>query len=247
MRLSDSSFQENDLFHFEWWRCKDGYELQLFKDDSPTDYESEMARRKFWGKSPVEPFDEEFPVIQPKGGPGENYRPHVEYPGLFRRFANLGNTPEEVLAFVNQFGFPSSSQYVRQMMPADSWSATIQVMKLAVDSLDQGDRRGAAQIFNNVPSNFQMSGQEHLIRGMQLRIDASPKTQRFGLNVRPADLLSAMYLQLANEITNGINYKKCKYCPNWFPYGPGTGHKQTKEFCSTRCRVGWNRQKKRGS
>ena len=220
-------------------------ELQLFKDDSATDYESEMARRKFWGKSPIEPFDEEFPVIQSKGGPGENYRPHEEYPGLFRRFANLGNTPDEILAFVNQFGFPSISQYVRPMMTADSWSATIPVMKSILRSLDRGDRHEAAQIFNRMRSYF-FPGQEHLMSGMQLRIDASPKTQRFGLNVQPKDLLSAMYLQLANEITNGIKYKQCKFCPNWFPYGPGTGHKHTKEFCSTRCRVAWNRQKKRG-
>ena len=84
MRLSDSSYQENDLFHFEWWRDKDGYELRLVEEKPATDHVSEVDRRFFWGKSAIEPLDEEFYVIHAKGGPHEYYRPCEEYPGLFR-------------------------------------------------------------------------------------------------------------------------------------------------------------------
>lgn len=239
--ITSIAYQDQDLFRFEWARDKHGYELLT-------------EGGGMWPKA----------RLQVKGGPLEFYRPLEEHPGLFRRFANItpifspwgGNVrgyveshePDEICQFANEYGLLSDyrisdedKDVLGELLWEDieDWTIHIEEMSQIIKELDLGDHQGAADRFNEV-SNHPWSG---LSKIAEIRIAKGRKNKRLYLNVSPLSLLSSMYLQLANEITNNTQYKKCKLCPNWFPFGPGTGHKQTKQFCSTRCRVAWNRQK----
>lgn len=234
-----ASYPHENLFRFEWARDKHGYEI---------------------GEAARSPTFQEL-EIRPKGGPLEFYRPLEQHPGLFRRFANIkpvmkthhptgreyaeSHDTDEILAFANEFGLlnffsphPDEDDLVEFL---DNWSIHIGAMSEMVTLLDADQNHDAAEEFNSWADDD--DGGTYFLA--KVKLTPSKKSKRIYMNVSPVSLLSCMLLQLAEEITNNITYKKCKFCPNWFPFGPGTGHKRIKKFCSTRCRVAWNRQRKR--
>lgn len=235
------AYQDQDLFKFEWARDKHGYELW------PTEDSGGM-----WPKS----------RLRAKGGPLEFYRPLEEHPGLFRRFASItprffhphhghvvSHEPDKIVQFANEFGLLTGywgrhedEDEVEEDLLEDleDWTFHIEEMRKIIKELDLGDRQSAADRFNELSIEPSWPG---LSLFAEIKIARGRKNKRLYLNISPFLLLSSMYLQLASEITNNTQYKKCELCPNWFPFGPGTGHKQTKKFCSTRCRVAWNRRK----
>ncbi len=110
------------------------------------------------------------------------------------------------------------------------WHAHIQCVRHIVEGIDAGTKQETATMFN-----------EHVEPRMTVRIETGRGT-RPTLHVVPQNLLAAMWLQVAGELTEGITFKKYNVCPAWLPYGPGTGHRKTKEFWSDRCRKAWSRR-----
>ena len=100
--------------------------------------------------------------------------------------------------------------------------------------IDAGKLDEACELFN-----------KYIRPRLTVRIEHEPG-RRPQPQIIPSTLLGAMYIQVLDELTNALKFKRCKQCPNWFSYGPGTGRRETKEFCSNRCRVAWNREKRRG-
>ena len=114
-----------------------------------------------------------------------------------------------------------------------NWRASIASMERLVDVIDAGRRDEACELFN-----------KHVRPRLSARIEHEPG-RRPQPQMIPFSLEGTMYIQLLDELTNTLSFKKCKWCPNWFSYGPGTGRRESKEFCFDRCRVAWNREKKR--
>ncbi len=212
-----------DLFDFEWCVDQRGYEA-VSAEELP-----EGVERPILENPPKTGW-----VLRRKGGPLRRYRPLEEHPGLFRRFAYLPEEPQAILEFANEFGILG----VGLTEPTEDldweelslyWLNHIRGLRVVVDGIDTGNAASMAADFN-----------KYVVPAMTVRIEAA-RGQRFRLHVTPTNLLSAMWFQVAGELTDGIRFKKCKWCPNWFPYGPRTGHKTTKVFCSDRCRKAWNR------
>ncbi len=214
------------LFHFEWYVDQKGYEPVSAQDLPPGT------------PSPVLlPPPKHGWYLRRKGGPLRAYRPLEDYRGLFRRFAYLPEEPQAILEFANEFGIlgvgrsglPDDESWVEEHVLW--WYDHIRGVRYIVEGIDGGKASSMASIFNR-----------YVEPRMTVRIVAA-RPQRASLHVVPTTLLAAIWLQVAGELTEGTSYKKCRHCPNWFPVGPGTGHKRTKMFCSTRCRVAWNRRK----
>jgi hypothetical protein len=55
----------------------------------------------------------------------------------------------------------------------------------------------------------------------------------------PSSLLACMWLQLAESIDHGLRWRTCRQCGAFF-----SGGRKDKQFCSTRCRVAANREKR---
>ena len=216
---------EASLFHFEWYIDQKGYEAVSAQELPPGTLRPVLLPppRHGW-------------YLRRKGGPLRAYRPLEDYRGLFRRFAYLPEEPQAILEFANEFGIlgvgrsgpPDNENWEEHVL---WWYTHIQGVRYIVEGIDGGKASSMASIFN-----------QYVYPHMTVRIEAA-QARRASLHVDPTTLLSAIWLQVAGELTEGTNYRKCRHCPNWFPVGPGTGHKQTKIFCSDRCRVAWNRRK----
>jgi hypothetical protein len=210
--------ESSDLFQFEWGVDQHGYEL-LPPDADDGSPGATLLSGKFRGW-----------FIRRKGGPLRFYRPLTEHRGLFREFANVGLSPEDMLSFVQRYGllYEGDSQSVDELKRLRLLFWTVAKM---IDE-HPNEKRLAAPAYNNA---FKPR--------MTIRLDYTHK-KRVGFRIVPLTLFGAMAQQLGTEISDDQRFKKCKFCPTWFPIGKGTGHRETKEFCSDKCRVGWHRAEK---
>ena len=205
------------LFHFEWAVDDHGYE-PVSAEQLPAGVER--------------PVLEEPPIgggwwIRRRGGPLKRYRPLESRRGLARRFAYLPKDPVALLDFANEFGFLGVGQtgYEDGVVEeyARYWHQHMDFMRGIIETIKSGDKSSATQIFN-----------QHVEPHMTIWIE-TPAASRPVLHVAPMNLLASMWFEIAGELTKGTQYKKCEWCPNWFPYGSGTGYKRNKRFCSNSC------------
>jgi len=213
-----------DLFHFDWYVDQHGYEVIPIERDllfaEPVTSISEGRHGEF---------------IRGKGGPLRAYRPLEEFSGLHRTFAELQADTPSILEFVHMYGLLGVGFSEPGLGEEDLglWHRSIASMRNLVQVIDADQRGYACELFN-----------KHVHPRVTARIEHEP-----GRHTRPQmipfNLEGALYIQVLDELTRAIKFRRCKVCPNWFSYGPGTGRRETKEFCSARCRVVWNREKKR--
>jgi len=76
---------------------------------------------------------------------------------------------------------------------------------------------------------------------------AAPGQIPLGVRIVPADLLGALWLQLARAIEGDKQYRKCEYrdCGKWFEISKGgdtAGKRADAQYCEPRCRAGSHRQ-----
>ncbi len=239
--------QQGDIFHFEWQVDQSGYEIVSAAEDLPPP-DPEVAEDG--GLAEVErPVLDDPPIgggwyIRRKGGPLSAYRPLESARGLARQFASLpektpkGKTvlrPQALLKFANEFGLlgVGLSEHPRDE-DGRWWYDHVWGVRHVIQKIDDGKKKEMASAFT-----------ENVVPQLTVRIEV-PLEGNPSLKVAPLNLLSAMWIQIAGEITDQTKFRRCLWCPKWFPHGPGTGHKATKRFCSDRCRKAWNRQRGKG-
>ncbi len=213
---------ESDLFQFEWFVDQDGYELI-----PPPERPDKPKKNATYLTGQLDGW-----ALKRRGGTLRGYRPLQEFPGLFRQFRELDLSPQAAQNFANEFGLLGHPFLDRDMLTPENevatgssgWENRIITMKMICDDLDYGLRDTAINHFNS----YVLSFCNVIIR--------NERAKRPSLDVVPTNLMSCLWLQLAGEITDGTRFKKCRVCPSWFPVGPGTGHRETKEFCSSKCR-----------
>lgn len=214
-----------DLFHFAWYVDQDGYEA-VSAEELP-----EGVRRPVLQAATL-PAGQGF-WLKRKGGLLRAYRPLDEQSGLARRFAYLPKTPSAFVDFANEFGFlgagcaehPDDLEWEEHSW---WWHNHVQGFRSVVECIDAGDKYSIASVFN-----------QYVEPKMAVRIDTVRAKQPV-LKVVPLNLIEGMWLQVAGELTAGTKYRKCEWCPRWFSYGAGTGRRETRRFCSNRCRKAWN-------
>jgi hypothetical protein len=57
------------------------------------------------------------------------------------------------------------------------------------------------------------------------------------LKLRPARLIDAIWLQMAQSVSSGRAARECQRCGNWFEVGPGTGRRLDAKFCCDEHRI----------
>ena len=73
-----------------------------------------------------------------------------------------------------------------------------------------------------------------------------PRSQEpmFSLHIVPTSLLSAMFLQVARELTERVEFRRCQHCQQWFEISLETGNRVSKLFCNDKCRIAkWKAEK----
>ncbi len=222
-----------DLRHFAWSIDQDGYQ-PISAEVLPLGVESPILKDPPVGGGWC---------IRRKGGPLKEYWPLEAEPGLARRFAYLSREPQEILDFANEFGFLGFGRLehpdeLAWEEPVSWWRTHIQGVRHVVEGIDAGAKYEMASIFNDYVGRDKLS--------MIFQIETG-EGKLPSLKMAPTNLLSAMWFQIAEELTGSINIRQCERCPRWFRYGSGTQHRKTKRFCSDRCRKASNRQQGSGS
>ena len=162
--------------------------------------------------------------VQGKGGPPRAYRLDLDGAngGLFRQFAALEPSPEEILRFADEYGCLMNTDGAVERFT--EWQFWMALMKDLVAALDDSRNKDFWGLFNGVSGH----PWEPLFAA-RIKPHTDPSKSR--LKLIPNSLLAAMWLQLANAGTKSTAFKQCEFCPHWFPVGPGTGRKPSKRFC----------------
>lgn len=205
-----------NLIDFEWERSAEGYEFVSHKPRAGATLATGYSG----------------PELKPKSDRTIRYRPLDEHPALFKKFAELDNSPEATLEFANQYGLIDDikSSY------CELWYSKIEGMRTGIAMWERGSKRRLVQAWNTPD-----------IGRTNIKLDYRGKEDVLGLVMVPASLLSAMHLQLAQAITRNNALQRCLWCGTWFLFGAGTNRRRSAHYCSDNCRKVAHRDRKEGS
>lgn len=234
-----------DIFDFQWPKAVSGYAL---KDLGPARSTSELL-----GDSGLHIVrcGNELTSIHPRA-----------VPSLYREFAAIGDTPADVLNFVQKYGFlgihvgPWQTPRDIQREGVSDILAQRNQLKSALDAFDElrsEESRTKRTWMEMRDYALKTSPEEITETAAYPRMLAGERfnqwtTPRFVLRLRPAghglamhlepqSLLSLMCLQAAEELAGGIaRFAYCERCHKPMPIGKGGG-RIDKKTCSDACRV----------
>jgi len=134
-----------------------------------------------------------------------------QYPMLYTEFAKV-RRDDELLAFITQYGSLTKKNEIPKLLDAaEEMRAWIRKEKSPLWSV----------------ANLQAS----LVR------DKASGTAV--ISYSPTTLLDALWLQLAQALSVGTQFRQCKQCNIPFPVG-GKGRRLVARFCSDKCRIDFN-------
>jgi hypothetical protein len=223
-----------ELFDFRWQRAKRGYAIAK-QDFIRPEIDTILAEKHSPAPDAIIPISEEFedyPVF---------YKTDMS---VARRFAGLINSTGELdwnraIKFANDYGLlglnkVSDSEEYR----GEGVNQWIPLTKEFKRIFDLYDKKGAHN--KNLERAISLyNGNAHYLRLLSMIRMDSKQTHRL-IYFRPANLITAMWLILAEELTAGVALKKCQNqgCLKWFP------DRSNKKYCGDSCRVSGNRKKK---
>ncbi len=188
----------------------------------------------------------------------ETYCPFEQYPALFMELANTEESVEGVLSFANKYGalhehtihyaepkgfyqVAHLPKYVFQSMHA------IKNMKRATSAwIEYRDTGNPNSLLALLPSGRNMIFNEGVKpewpvffghgASLQYKMRIIPGTKKLSMYLAPENLLSCIWVQFLQAVTNDTQLKQCAVCPTWFSFGTGTGRRSSAQYCSDRCR-----------
>jgi hypothetical protein len=207
-----------------------------------------------------------FYLVTPNDGPVLEKRAFDEFPTLFMEFARVDPSPEGVLKFAGKFGLLQDReneliwwlQYQRDF-------AELIALKGRTRLHDEmaGRSRPWSLVFPDIllelgqseglqiaPPYSRLGALDRVNRILQTGITAKIfwGVRAPGIVVQPTSLLAAMALQLGLWLGAETEYiGQCVECGATFEYGPGTGRRASRRYCSLKCQEAarYTRNKKR--
>lgn len=215
------------MIEFEWTRDSAGYRI-------------ETRRRPRGGLLALAGDGDEYRCVVAKGGLPVRYRPLDDEPSLFAILAATEPTAEDVMGFAERFGF-LRDEPDRSTDP-ESWRPHIEAMRRAVDGIERPD-------YSIIEANFNAAAGSDVTHGFgfdqvnfrarsafNLRVGMVRGRERPALYIEPPNLLSALWLQIAQHVTSDRKFRRCLQCGTGFVFGSGTGRRRSGHYCSDRCR-----------
>lgn len=218
----------SNLLTFPWSRCPDGYEVS-WVHPAPLK-PGEMVTFLNSNQEPyqqIAPLTERTEEIEPLADLGV---------GIARTFAGILNDKGEldmdaVKHFSNRYGLLlQPPPHGRKMEYLESWQSFARNVSLVIGAIDLKTAAGnllASDVYNRMDA----------IR-VSAKVPPEVNKKRRQIQLQPADLASAIWMALSDEITAGVNIQRClnSRCSNWFTFRP------SKYYCCGACRVAGHRQ-----
>lgn len=179
----------------------------------------------------VEANDIQPAQVVRKGGRLKQYRPLAKYRELFNVFAKT-RTPEGVLDFINNYGPLTNAGQDRvygsggkqRGEPVPEVLAHADMMR---ELLNGRSRRRGGRPYTPLPNLHAWFGKDQATGGIVFKIE-------------PATLRDALWLQLAQNISTGVKFRRCRHCNEVFRAGQRTGRRADAKFCSDEHRKQFN-------
>lgn len=149
--------------------------------------------------------------------------------GLWRELADCRN-PMQALAFVSRWGFLQRANAKREAVGAVLARAEM-LRRLAANA----ERQEWREISRNLADHA--DGPLNGIGKLAVIFEYREGMERPELRFQPRDLGEAIHVQALMDISGNATLRKCfnPACPAWFRYGPGTEHRETAKYCSSKC------------
>jgi hypothetical protein len=213
---------------FQWHRSQTGYDFVIDKwrgDDDGLVHHPVGIR--------VLPHDvrERAGYLIRLPGPLDTYRPLERFERLYKVFANAVWKPSDVVSFVRKFGPLTLDGLDPEIGESvDETVVHAEAMREFLASVTQSKRLVEMQA--NPVSNIEAA----------LALD--PQTSRPRLQLRPASLRDALWLQLGQAAAGDATLKECAQCGAWFEVGRRSGRRLDAKFCSDEHRIAFNSLKR---
>jgi hypothetical protein len=201
------------------------------------------------------------PVNWPLDSKWRTYAPLWEHPELFRRSAQLGETPEEIVNFANEYGSlrehnDSLAEWIhamRRLRRAISvWDAAqtpdFESMKVLGVTFTPSAVHWTRTRASRLPGWALRSDRHRALFAAQALLNEGVQTSAvpklfydkrrdsLQLHLAPRDLFGALWLQCALALDRGMIEKRCERCGGWF-IGRADGRGRKGRFCSAQCRL----------
>lgn len=232
-----------DVFEFKWGRDSLGHELRHTYAEPL--FENPRASRVVYSPSQREWINEyrlttQLCVVRKSEATLIKYSP-LQIPAIYEKFLDA-DTPEKMVKFVDEFGLPYSLEHAGAPLGRlERHRIGLKVARKAIsdeipEKIKWSEDRYLFQ-FEDYPllwSHWPFESEEITSFSSYIELDESI-TPRFRL--RPHNLMSAMWLQLALDLERKATFKKCERCGRYFEYGAGTGRRKSAKYCKESCRV----------
>jgi hypothetical protein len=173
-------------------------------------------------------------IVLRRGARLEPYPP-FKCTALYRKLARVPETPEGVLEFVGECGMLTAPH---KRVSVDVFYSAIRKIRRAVDAYDK-------QAWPAVFDACQPVGR------LTVQLIPGEPGSRPTLRYLVPDLLSAIWLQFADDISGGYPMRECKRpaCRKWFKVGKEFGRDARRadaDYCSDTCRMAHTYERSKG-
>ena len=220
--------------------------------EPPTDATEDERRMLEYFGIRLEPYPEEPPriihLLEPISPEIETYDLFEHAPGMFLEFANTATTVEGVKLFADRYGAQIAGE--RSFYGIESRYFYIRGMRSAVNAWNKAKETGDFKRLIRIVARRADRGlfsDPDIDAGAQAYVLLSLGAPRGDarLEIRPPDLIEAMWIQLILAVDGDLNLQPCSMCPTWFPIA-SAGHRSDKRYCSDACRMRAYRKRKQG-
>ncbi len=157
-----------------------------------------------------------------------------KFNALWRQLAETPKTPQGALKFVEKFGFLNYRQDGKEQA-VEEITDHIESARTLVDCYEREDWGRISDWLNKANPNsiFGIGG----VGKLGIVFGEKHPGERPELKFRAGSLNGAILVQYLNDVAGGTKHRKCvrPTCQIWFSYGPGTKHRETARYCSTKC------------
>ncbi len=213
----------------EWQRCSDGYEFEYRQAENDDSLLRDNSTRLAAGTS-----DKGGSFIIAKSERFEPYELRDMTDHVALEFANIQTNIDKALEFTAKWGIISDrgNERENETRVGSGFFGVVYGVRSVLSLI--GEKK-----FSELKKSISNEGTGQF----RMKIDLDEQTGEPVRVLQAQGLLSFIHAQLLVLATEVHSVGRCKQCESFFAAGPGTGKRATRQYCSTKCRLKYNRDK----